>query len=302
MACSLDLDDIIASSPPELAPYVSSNNILPSYLSSYLDAYLLKLFQTMKRLESEITASPLEELPIFKMQDYQKVKEAYNTHVRIKAPIRRIPQDVLGVIFPYAIDIPPFNTYSDVARIRSVCSSWRHVARTTPGLWTSLTIHLDKWCGEELDDLDSDALLRHFKEALAPWTSILSKTIPYQLILTSNKRKRKSHWPVYNQISHRNLLVEYLFHSTPGPNIVTIDSWSALCGALASHSSSTRTVKVHTIGLWNSLTSDWILPSPTSRSSPAMDPLTAFLFRWGIHRWQSPLGSCRDKPLNPSRI
>ncbi|KAH6883638.1 hypothetical protein BKA70DRAFT_1471135 [Coprinopsis sp. MPI-PUGE-AT-0042] len=217
-----ELETVVVTSPPELAPYVSSNDVLPAHLSASLDAYLLKLSQPMERLEAEIAG--LEELLNLKKKSYERAEAVRDAHLRIMAPIRRVPQDILGVVFPYAVDIPPFNRYIDLARLRSVCSSWRHLAKTTPGLWTSLTIDLEGWCGERLDDYTSNALLLHFEDALAPWTSILSKSTP-------------------------NSLVHYLLHLKPGPSVVTVRSWSALSGLLSSQSSSTRTVRVDAAGM-----------------------------------------------------
>ncbi|KAH6883636.1 hypothetical protein BKA70DRAFT_1341804 [Coprinopsis sp. MPI-PUGE-AT-0042] len=238
MDAASELDTIVSTSPPELAPYVSSNDALPSHLSTSLDAYLANFSQPMESLEAEISA--LEELLNFKKQSYERAKAVRDAHLRIMAPVRRVPQDVLGVIFPYAVDIPPFNKYIHVAYLRSVCSLWRHVAKTTPGLWTSLEVNLDKWYSRQLDDCERDTLLIHFQEVFSPWTSILSKTIPYQLNLTSSD----GYSPKSNQIDHKHLLVDYLFHLTPSPNVVTVGSWSALMAALASNSGSTRKLRL----------------------------------------------------------
>ncbi|KAH6883637.1 hypothetical protein BKA70DRAFT_1341805 [Coprinopsis sp. MPI-PUGE-AT-0042] len=174
----------------------------------------------MERLEAEISA--LEELLNSKKQTYERAKAVRDAHLRTIAPIRRVPQDVLGVIFPYAVDIPPFNRYIDLARLRSICSSWRHLAKTMPGLWTLL----------------------HFEEVLAPWTSILSKTTPYRLDFKSDRT-----YPPDYPISHKNMLIQHLFHLTPGPGDVTVRSWSALSGALSSCCSSTRKVRVDAAGM-----------------------------------------------------
>ncbi|KAH6883639.1 hypothetical protein BKA70DRAFT_1341808, partial [Coprinopsis sp. MPI-PUGE-AT-0042] len=233
-----ELEKIVATSPPELTPYVSCNDAVPSHLLTCLETYLLRLSEPTERLEAEINA--LEELLKVKRRIHERARASQDAHLRMKAPIRRVPLDVLEVIFPFAIDIPPFNRYIDVAHLRGVCSSWRHVAKTTPGLWTSLDINLDKWCGAELDRCNSDRLSLHFENALAPWISILGKSIPYQLNITSNN----GYCPD-RQISRNNLLVDYLFHLTPSPSVVTLSTWAALSGALSSRSSATHTLKIH---------------------------------------------------------
>ncbi|KAH6883635.1 hypothetical protein BKA70DRAFT_1471134 [Coprinopsis sp. MPI-PUGE-AT-0042] len=210
--------DIIAANPPlGLASYVSSNKILPPQSSPSLDAFLSQLSQSMNVLGVEIAA--LEELLQSKKESYARAKNVYDAHLRIRSPIRKVPQDLLGVIFPFTV-APPFNKYIDVARLRGVCSSWRAVALTIPGLWASLKINPDKWCEPMLDDWDNEAALLHFKEALAPWTCILDQNAPYQLHLTSQST-------VLKHQRQEMVLVDHLLSSSPRPGSIFIGSQHA---------------------------------------------------------------------------
>ncbi|KAH6883654.1 hypothetical protein BKA70DRAFT_1341830 [Coprinopsis sp. MPI-PUGE-AT-0042] len=221
------LAEIGAPSPPVLAPYTSSNDVLPSHLLPCVNVYLQTLSRTVESLEAEIDA--LEELLRSKKEAHERARKAHDTHRKIIAPVRSVPPEVLGAIFHFAVDTPPFNRYIDVAHLRGVCTSWRRVANMTPGLWTSLHVDLDKWCGHELEKYneDRDALMHHLKEALAPWIRILSRTTPYNLKLTSSSylgdpRRRDD---------QKRLVALLLSNLTPSPGGVTLASELAIAGA-----------------------------------------------------------------------
>jgi hypothetical protein len=212
MTVYLELDKIVQNSPPELSSYLSSNDCLPSHLSSLLGDYLSQLSGPIGSLDAEILA--LEEVLRTKKESLERGKAALDAHLRIKAPIRRVPQDVLGVIFPFAVDIPPFNTYANVACLRSVCSLWRHTAMTTPGLSSTLTININKWIGRDLSNQEESKIMLHFKDILSTWTRILRQ--PYHLNLTSTYGDAPSR--------ERRLLVHQLLSSLPHPNSIYIMS------------------------------------------------------------------------------
>ncbi|KAH6912397.1 hypothetical protein BKA70DRAFT_1098750, partial [Coprinopsis sp. MPI-PUGE-AT-0042] len=94
----------------------------------------------MKNLEGEI--EELQATLDAKRQQHNCFEQEHNLGARIKHPVRVLPPEVLGHIFAFAVGDPPFNRFIDVARLRAVCSSWRGVALTTPGLWTSLTVNV----------------------------------------------------------------------------------------------------------------------------------------------------------------
>jgi hypothetical protein len=215
MTARLEVDIIVENSPPELSFYISSNHHLPSNLSSLLDDYLSQLSGPIESLQAEILA--LEEILRIKKESLDRGKVTRDAHLRIKAPIRQVPQDILGVIFPYAVDIPPFNKYIHVSRLRGVCALWRRTALTTPGLWSSLTIDMTKWISRGLSDQDERGILLYFKNILAPWMRILCQ--PYHLNLTSSG----------NVVPGREhaMLVQHMLLSLPHPNSIYLMSESA---------------------------------------------------------------------------
>ncbi|KAH6883643.1 hypothetical protein BKA70DRAFT_1446649 [Coprinopsis sp. MPI-PUGE-AT-0042] len=237
MNFSAEVGTIAAKPPPDLARYISSNIILPSELSPCLDAFLCKLSQPMDSLKAEISA--LKKLLRSKEKSYKRGKAILDAHLRIKAPMRKVPQELLGIIFRFALHAP-YNQYRDVECLRQVCSSWRHIATTTPGLWDRLNIDLDRWCGYKVSEYNDEELLLHLKERLAPWMCILSQTTPYHLNITSYRGPPSDD----HHAAQQTLLVHHLLSSTPAPNVLTL-SLRALHGILSYPSPLFHVVNMH---------------------------------------------------------
>ncbi|KAH6883653.1 hypothetical protein BKA70DRAFT_1471156 [Coprinopsis sp. MPI-PUGE-AT-0042] len=249
MELFFDLHAIITAPPPQLTPFLKSNALLPSHLLPCLSRFLQTIAWFLERLQAEIRPRDSEQFLEFEKQAYKRARKVYEAYGKITAPIRRVPIELLVIIFHFAVDTPPFNRYIDVAQLRSVCSLWRGVAMATPGLWTSLHIDLDTWClGYHSRHIPKGALLLQFKRALAPWTAILSRSIPYHLRLSSSTP------PTYyrRQNGHTNLLHLLLSDSEPPyPGIVTFNSLEALDGAtrIRSAAPSVLTVQIETARL-----------------------------------------------------
>ncbi|KAK0482439.1 hypothetical protein IW261DRAFT_1467829 [Armillaria novae-zelandiae] len=63
-------------------------------------------------------------------------------HKSSLAPIRRLPVEILGVIFEEACTLPTFGVNSPVTlptTISSVCFHWRSICLSTPSIWTNIT-------------------------------------------------------------------------------------------------------------------------------------------------------------------
>ncbi|KAI6044032.1 hypothetical protein EDC04DRAFT_2646812 [Pisolithus marmoratus] len=91
----------------------------------------------------------------WKLAAFQTRLEESASHVRLSAvshkaltsPIRRVPPEVLGEIFYHCLPTAPYVTPRDVEGpmvLTQVCRHWRAVAMSTPRLWTSMTLHLDR--------------------------------------------------------------------------------------------------------------------------------------------------------------
>jgi hypothetical protein len=125
---------------------------------------------------------------------------------------------------------PPFNRFIVVAHSRGVCSSWRHAASATPGIWADLTIDVTEWCTAETIAPDNQTLSQQFRAELKPWIAILACNPPFHLTLTSsgpNLTDRLNLEP--DQVQ----LVRYLLFSTPQPGAITLRSTLVVAGVMS---------------------------------------------------------------------
>ncbi|KAH6883701.1 hypothetical protein BKA70DRAFT_1446703 [Coprinopsis sp. MPI-PUGE-AT-0042] len=217
-----------AKRPSELNPCVLTNITLPPSTLSELDGYLATLLTEIEHLEDEITK---HQVPIATNSgEISRLWLEYCNCANLRNLAPRMPQEILGVIFSLAVDTPPFNRYIDVAHLRGVCLSWRRAALTTPGLWTGLTIVLDKWRTQETLELEKVALLCRLQRELKPWLAIVSHTGLFHLTLTSynvsedmddGAKAKQTAW------------IEYLLSTTPRPGFVTLASPTAVTGTMS---------------------------------------------------------------------
>ncbi|KAH6912394.1 hypothetical protein BKA70DRAFT_1267357 [Coprinopsis sp. MPI-PUGE-AT-0042] len=211
--------------PLELAHYLSTNDVLPPSGLPTLNSYLSQLTTTLEGLESDICN--LQAILDAKKEEQRHLQQEYTTCASIKSPIRRLPPEILGLVFGFSVGAVPFDKYIHVAHLRGVCSSWRQAAMTTPGLWTGLTIDLDKWTHSETQACSEEMLLTQFKEELSPWMAILSRTHHFHLTLTSRSLDNnvEINDPGFNR---QRKLVKHLLSMTPRPGALTLKSPLAL--------------------------------------------------------------------------
>ncbi|KAG6328752.1 hypothetical protein ID866_10337 [Astraeus odoratus] len=75
------------------------------------------------------------------------VRRSILTHKALTSPIRQIPPEVLAEIFYHCLPVAPYVAPRDLEGpmlLTQVCRHWRAVAMSTPKLWSSITIHLDR--------------------------------------------------------------------------------------------------------------------------------------------------------------
>ncbi|KIK99188.1 hypothetical protein PAXRUDRAFT_30674 [Paxillus rubicundulus Ve08.2h10] len=76
-----------------------------------------------------------------------RVRQSMLAHQALTSSARRIPPEVLGELFYHCLPKTPYITPRDVEcpmALTLVCRHWRDVAMSTPRLWSSITIHLQK--------------------------------------------------------------------------------------------------------------------------------------------------------------
>ncbi|KAH6883700.1 hypothetical protein BKA70DRAFT_1341902 [Coprinopsis sp. MPI-PUGE-AT-0042] len=227
--------------PLELAHYFTTNDVFPPSGLPTLNSYLAQLTTSIESVESEILK--LRAFLHAKKQEKCGLEQEYATCVGIKSPIRRLPVELLGLIFSFAVGAAPFNRYIHITHLRGVCSSWRHAATTTPGLWTSLTIDLDRWAPPYSQFLSDVTLLDQFKEELSPWIAILSRTRPIHLTLTSQSFDDdiEINDPGFNR---QRKLAGHLLSMTPPPATLTLNSPLALLAAILADAPSVVEIEV----------------------------------------------------------
>lgn len=75
------------------------------------------------------------------------VRGSLLAHQALISPSRRIPPEVLGEVFYHCLSKTPYITPRDIEApmvLTRVCRHWHAVAMSTPRLWSSLSIHLQK--------------------------------------------------------------------------------------------------------------------------------------------------------------
>ncbi|KAF9239821.1 hypothetical protein BU15DRAFT_61745 [Melanogaster broomeanus] len=87
------------------------------------------------------------------------VRDSMMAHHTLTSSVRRIPPEVLGEIFYHCLPGTPFLTPRNAECpmvLTQVCHLWRAVAMSSPRLWSSVTIHLQKaLCTEILPGYDT---------------------------------------------------------------------------------------------------------------------------------------------------
>ncbi|KAH6883663.1 hypothetical protein BKA70DRAFT_1206311 [Coprinopsis sp. MPI-PUGE-AT-0042] len=224
---------IAVDRPVELNHYLSTNDVLPRSGLPTLDGYLDQLNNSMEGLENEMRK--LRAILDAMEEEHRCFKLEHEICTSIKHPIRSIPPEILGQIFAFHTKNPASNRFADVARLRAVCRSWREVALTTPGLWTSLTIDIHKWCkAHAIGEMDL------LKEELLPWLAILDRSHPYHLILTATITLDEQD----PKPAHQEQLVHHLLGAEPKPGSITIDSAMALFSTQSFKSTCPSTTEV----------------------------------------------------------
>ncbi|KAK7045465.1 hypothetical protein VNI00_007718 [Paramarasmius palmivorus] len=62
----------------------------------------------------------------------------------IYSPIRRLPPEILSIVFEYAVEDSP-NSWSNALTLGYVCSHWRAISLSAPRIWTSIYFPVNQW-------------------------------------------------------------------------------------------------------------------------------------------------------------
>ncbi|TFK36661.1 hypothetical protein BDQ12DRAFT_713938 [Crucibulum laeve] len=83
------------------------------------------------------------------MHQRDEAQDILEAHKAVLSPIRKIPTEVLAEVFVHCITNERFispSLTSPPLLLTSICSTWRNIALTTPGLWASILVDVSGHC------------------------------------------------------------------------------------------------------------------------------------------------------------
>ncbi|KAG7444320.1 uncharacterized protein BT62DRAFT_921162 [Guyanagaster necrorhizus] len=143
---------------------------------------LLRLARIMSKLDAERAA----------METFIQQKESF------LSPIRSMPNEILVIIFECAVDLdvacttPSIREALSVHRISLVCSRWRDIVTSMPGLWSFISVSLGRHTQHDL--IVSEALIRRHLE--------LAGNELLTIRISSENYIPHAHYPFIVQLSH----------------------------------------------------------------------------------------------------
>ncbi|KAH6902119.1 hypothetical protein BKA70DRAFT_1567980 [Coprinopsis sp. MPI-PUGE-AT-0042] len=208
--------------PDQLQPYTEANTQLPAHLEPNLATFLDQLSASITVLDTEI--SNLERQLCTKREAQAQIMKIQKAYSRIRAPIRRIPPELLALIYGYVLGTEPFGSqeYRRFAYLRGVCKTWRSVVETTPHLCPGLKIDLTavnqfrRPGGEVAWDDEGQP-----QDRLAPWLACVARSPGYHLVV-----KPKGERTIFHPDNNKALL-KHLAISQPSAGKLTIHSREA---------------------------------------------------------------------------
>ncbi|KAH6902091.1 hypothetical protein BKA70DRAFT_674174 [Coprinopsis sp. MPI-PUGE-AT-0042] len=148
--------------------------------------------------------------------DYKKRRLDY---LSLKAPIRRLPPEILGMVFSFTLGKTPFERwqYCTYGYLRRVCTTWRDVLATTPDVCRGLEVLLDRPPGQAAPSYRLGGV-SSFEEMLAPWLAIVSRNHPYHLVLGATQYYISDPEGGFPDIAR------WILSTTPIPTILSIEN------------------------------------------------------------------------------
>jgi hypothetical protein len=134
-------DEINAPFPSPVQKLMGTNDIPSAAESSSIRNVLSQAASDISRLDMEIERQKavLDRL-VHKRAAVQKLADEHRILV---SPLRRFPTELLSEIFLLSLpDSSTFRATEPPCLLGQICSLWRHIALSTPMLWSSLSIEL----------------------------------------------------------------------------------------------------------------------------------------------------------------
>ncbi|KAH6901356.1 hypothetical protein BKA70DRAFT_1310445 [Coprinopsis sp. MPI-PUGE-AT-0042] len=142
--------------------------------------------------------------------------------------IGQIPSEIWAIVFAFVLGFDPFGPDERQAynRLRSVCTTWRMIVATTPGLCPGLSI--------EWNQFALPWSMETFKTRYASWLSVISNNYPYYLVLGDT-------WDDFHGEEPTSVIHYLLCEATPTPTTLELHS-SKILGRMLCMTDSCDTV------------------------------------------------------------
>ncbi|KAH6910892.1 hypothetical protein BKA70DRAFT_1037857, partial [Coprinopsis sp. MPI-PUGE-AT-0042] len=128
---------------PTLLSFLTNNASLPEHLKQSITGYLDHLARTPVSLDAQ------ERLEIQDVQEgSRKVKDDYTRFLHAISPISRLPPEIIALVLCASLsEWMPLGSGGRLRfiQLRSVCSSWRKIAFSTPELWQALSVDVERY-------------------------------------------------------------------------------------------------------------------------------------------------------------
>ncbi|KAH6910199.1 hypothetical protein BKA70DRAFT_1560826 [Coprinopsis sp. MPI-PUGE-AT-0042] len=251
--------------PPQLSPYLSSNNPLPEHLKPYLGMFLGTISNSIAELDADI--DQLERELEAKRQRREQYKKDYQKHSQLQASIRRIPPEIWGIIFGFALGDEPFGLwmYRTYGYLRQVCWNWRDVAASTPDICRGLVVDLDgplTWTPDR-DDTEGVWCL---KKKLEPWLAIVSRNHPYHLVLGLEDDES------YEWTEHVTDILQWILTTMPTPTILSLTT-SGIFSMVYVNAPQDNKITHLTLDFWQDLDREALEETPFQAVFPCLKTL-----------------------------
>jgi hypothetical protein len=170
-------------SPPELLPYLLTNEPYPLEFKPILRTYLAQVALSISELDDDINL--LQRAIDAKRRRREQFRKKHLEHTRLESPIRQIPYEIWGLIIGFALGKGPFGRqeYKMYGYLQEVCTTWRDVVATTPDLCRGLVVHLDGPLAETPYCIGAMMGVPPPRDRMEQWLALVSRDYPYHLVL-----------------------------------------------------------------------------------------------------------------------
>ena len=135
------LEDPVVQPPSKFLDKVNTNYIPNVEERQEISEYVSTVNQELSQLNAKITEMRTALMQVARTRD--RLQAAANQHHALISPLRRLPPELLQVIFVYCLPLhrnAVMHSSEAPVLLGRVCSEWRRISLSTPEVWSSLHI------------------------------------------------------------------------------------------------------------------------------------------------------------------